>query len=98
MLKRAVGPLFVITGALHFVVPKSYMAMMPRYLPAHRERRVEFRAKEESLSGAGARIWDTQQRVERCRCESHRWPDLPELSPAVAGNPAQRASRGCSYA
>jgi uncharacterized membrane protein len=37
MLKRAVGPLFVISGALHFVVPKSYMAMMPRYLPAHRE-------------------------------------------------------------
>jgi len=37
MLRRAVGPIFVIAGAMHFVVPKSYMAMMPRYLPAHRE-------------------------------------------------------------
>jgi uncharacterized membrane protein len=37
MLKRAVGRLFVISGAVHFVVPQSYIAMMPRYLPAHRE-------------------------------------------------------------
>jgi uncharacterized membrane protein len=37
MFKRLVGPLFVIAGALHFVVPKAYVAMMPRYLPAHRE-------------------------------------------------------------
>ena len=37
MLKRAVGPLFVIAGALHFVVPKPYEAMVPRFLPAHRE-------------------------------------------------------------
>jgi uncharacterized membrane protein len=37
MLRRVVGPLFVIAGALHFAAPKSYMAMMPRSLPAHRE-------------------------------------------------------------
>jgi uncharacterized membrane protein len=37
MGKRLVGPLFVIAGALHFVFPKVYVAMMPRYLPAHRE-------------------------------------------------------------
>jgi uncharacterized membrane protein len=37
MLKRFAGPLFVITGTLHFVAPKSYIAMMPRCLPAHRE-------------------------------------------------------------
>jgi uncharacterized membrane protein len=37
MFKRLVGPLFVIAGALHFVVPEVYVAMMPRYLPAHRE-------------------------------------------------------------
>jgi uncharacterized membrane protein len=37
MLKRLVGPLFVIAGALHFVIPESYEAMMPSYLPAHRE-------------------------------------------------------------
>jgi uncharacterized membrane protein len=37
MFKRAVGPLFVVAGAMHFVVPDFYEAMMPRYLPAHRE-------------------------------------------------------------
>jgi uncharacterized membrane protein len=37
MLKRVAGPSFVIAGVLHFVVPKSYEAMMPRALPAHRE-------------------------------------------------------------
>jgi uncharacterized membrane protein len=36
-LRRVAGPLFVLTGALHFVIPDSYVAMMPRYLPAHRE-------------------------------------------------------------
>jgi uncharacterized membrane protein len=37
MLKRLAGPLFVIAGALHFVVPETYMKIVPRYLPAHRE-------------------------------------------------------------
>ncbi|HEY1775788.1 MAG TPA: DoxX family protein [Solirubrobacteraceae bacterium] len=37
MLKRIVGPLFVVTGALHFAMPKPYEAIMPRYLPAHRQ-------------------------------------------------------------
>jgi uncharacterized membrane protein len=37
MLKRVAGPLFVVAGALHFIKPKPYVAMMPRYLPAHRE-------------------------------------------------------------
>ena len=37
MFNRAVGPLFIIAGALHFAFPESYEAMMPAYLPAHRE-------------------------------------------------------------
>ena len=37
MLKRVAGPFFVLAGALHFAMPKPYEAMMPRYLPAHRE-------------------------------------------------------------
>ena len=37
MLTRVAGPSFVIAGVLHFVAPKSYEAMMPRSLPAHRE-------------------------------------------------------------
>lgn len=35
--RAAVGVTFLATGALHFLRPRLYEAMMPRYLPAHRE-------------------------------------------------------------
>jgi uncharacterized membrane protein len=31
------GATFLTTGLLHFLRPRPYMAIMPRYLPAHRE-------------------------------------------------------------
>jgi uncharacterized membrane protein len=37
MLRRLAGPLFILTGVLHFVRPRMYEAIMPDYLPAHRE-------------------------------------------------------------
>lgn len=37
MLRRLPGPLFVIAGLMHFVVPTAYVQMMPSRLPAHRE-------------------------------------------------------------
>jgi uncharacterized membrane protein len=37
VLRALVGPFFVVAGALHFLRPRYYLAMMPRYLPAHRE-------------------------------------------------------------
>ena len=37
MLERLAGPLFVLTGALHFAKPEPFMKIMPRWLPAHRE-------------------------------------------------------------
>ena len=37
MLTRVVGPLFVVAGALHFLAPDSYEAIMPAALPAKRE-------------------------------------------------------------
>lgn len=33
---RAAGPVFVVAGVLHFLVPKTYESIMPDYLPAHR--------------------------------------------------------------
>src|SRR5689334_7500630 len=36
-MPRVPGTLFVATGVLHFVKPRVYEAIMPRYLPAHRE-------------------------------------------------------------
>ncbi len=37
MLRRLPGFVFLLTGALHFVKPRMYEAIMPDYLPAHRE-------------------------------------------------------------
>jgi uncharacterized membrane protein len=37
-LSRALlGSLFVVAGALHFLVPGTYERIMPSYLPLHRE-------------------------------------------------------------
>lgn len=37
MLRRGFGPLFILTGILHFVIPRAYESIMPDYLPAQRE-------------------------------------------------------------
>jgi uncharacterized membrane protein len=35
--RQLLGVTFIATGILHFVRPRMYEAIMPRYLPAHRE-------------------------------------------------------------
>jgi uncharacterized membrane protein len=35
--RSALAAFFTTTGVLHFVIPRSYEAMMPPSLPAHRE-------------------------------------------------------------
>jgi uncharacterized membrane protein len=35
--KNAAGPVFIVAGILHFLIPKTYESIMPDYLPAHRE-------------------------------------------------------------
>jgi uncharacterized membrane protein len=37
MSRSLLGLSFVAAGVLHFVHPRMYEAIMPRYLPAHRE-------------------------------------------------------------
>lgn len=37
MSARILGFVFITAGALHFLKPKWYEAIMPDYLPAHRE-------------------------------------------------------------
>jgi uncharacterized membrane protein len=37
MPRALVGATFLTTGLLHFLRPRMYEAIMPRYLPAHRE-------------------------------------------------------------
>ena len=38
MLRRLFGPFFIATGTLHFVIPSTYEALVPDYLPAQRDR------------------------------------------------------------
>ncbi len=35
--RAVLGVTFLFTGAMHFLTPRPYVAMMPRYLPRHRE-------------------------------------------------------------
>lgn len=37
LVRRSFGPFFVLAGVLHFVTPRTYEAIMPDYLPLHRE-------------------------------------------------------------
>jgi uncharacterized membrane protein len=37
MSRALLGVTFIAAGVLHFVRPRMYEAIMPRYLPAHRE-------------------------------------------------------------
>ena len=34
---RLFGPFFVFAGIMHFVIPKTYEAIVPDWLPAHKE-------------------------------------------------------------
>jgi uncharacterized membrane protein len=36
-LPSVAGPFFIVAGLLHFLTPKTYEAIMPDYLPLHRE-------------------------------------------------------------
>ena len=35
--QRALAAVFTFAGVMHFVIPKTYEAIMPPYLPAHHE-------------------------------------------------------------
>ncbi|MFL5843648.1 MAG: hypothetical protein ACJ762_03075 [Solirubrobacteraceae bacterium] len=52
MLQRLCGPVFVVAGLLHFVKPRMYEAIMPPWLPRHREL-VYASGVAEMVGGAG---------------------------------------------
>ena len=35
--QKALAAFFAFAGTMHFVIPRSYQAMMPRWIPYHRE-------------------------------------------------------------
>jgi uncharacterized membrane protein len=50
--RAVLGATFLTTGVLHFLRPRIYEAIMPRYLPAHREL-VYASGVAEMVGGAG---------------------------------------------
>jgi uncharacterized membrane protein len=50
---RALAAFFTFAGTMHFVRPRSYIAIMPDYLPAHREL-VYASGAAEIVGGLGA--------------------------------------------
>jgi uncharacterized membrane protein len=49
---RTFGPFFIFAGAMHFVIPRQYAAIMPDWVPAHREM-VAASGVAEIAGGAG---------------------------------------------
>ena len=52
MPSRILGAFFLVAGALHFIKPRPYEAIMPEALPAHREL-VYLSGVAEMAGGAG---------------------------------------------
>jgi uncharacterized membrane protein len=97
MLRKLCGPFFVFAGVMHFVIPKTYEAIMPPWLPAHREL-VYISGVAEMVGGAGLLH-------ERTREPAGRWliATLVAVFPAnlhMALHPEDfpKVSRGALYA
>ncbi|MCW2992400.1 MAG: hypothetical protein JWM73_2994 [Solirubrobacterales bacterium] len=52
MIRRLCGPFFVFAGAMHFIKPRFYDAIMPPWLPRHRQL-VYASGVAEAVGGAG---------------------------------------------
>jgi uncharacterized membrane protein len=55
------GAAFITTGTLHFLIPRTYEAIMPDYLPAHRELVLASGAAE--LAGGAGLLADRTARL-----------------------------------
>ena len=60
MSRALLGLGFIATGALHFLRPRMYEAIVPDYLPAHREL-VYASGVAEALGGAGVLLERTRR-------------------------------------
>jgi len=55
VIRKLAGPMFVVAGVLHFVIPKTYRRIMPPYVPAP-EAMVYASGVAEIAGGAGLMI------------------------------------------
>ncbi len=58
--RRVLGAIYILAGTLHFVITPRYEAVMPPYLPAHREL-VYISGVAEIAGGIGAQIPQTRR-------------------------------------
>ena len=75
-MKRLFGPVFIVAGILHFVIPRTYEAIVPDYLPAKREL-VYASGVAEIVGGAAA-----------LAPRSRRWASWLNIATLVAVFPA----------
>jgi uncharacterized membrane protein len=61
-MKRAFGPMFAFAGVMHFVIPDTYEAIIPDYLPAHRAL-VYTSGVAEIAGGLGAILPSTRKKA-----------------------------------
>jgi len=61
--QKALSAFFAFAGAMHFVIPRSYEAMMPPSLPRHREAVIVSGVVE--IAGAAAVIAPSSRRFAR---------------------------------
>ena len=54
------GPVFIVAGVLHFLRPGMYEAIMPPYLPAHRE--LVYASGVAEILGGGALLHERTRR------------------------------------
>lgn len=62
LLRRACGPFFVLTGAMHFIRPRMYRQIVPPYLPAP-EALVFLSGVAEAAGGLGMMLPATRPRA-----------------------------------
>ena len=58
--RRVLGAIYILAGTLHFVITPRYEAVMPPYLPAHREL-IYISGAAELAGGIGAQIPQTRR-------------------------------------
>jgi uncharacterized membrane protein len=61
--RRLLAAFFVFAGGMHFVIPRSYEAIMPPYVPRHREAVIVSGAAE--IAGGVAVLPDATRRGAR---------------------------------
>jgi len=71
------GPLFIAAGSLHFLRPSSYEAIMPEYLPAHREL-VYASGIAEIVGRRGADVRRDEKLGGNGGSQRHSWPCSPQ--------------------